>query len=307
MEKKEMEESERIVQYFLSHPETLRRLSADDGKDVLRLAGATLRVCRETELKNKCMELLYQCCFYLTLDIKELWNIFQLLLTELFIDSQAEITGNMDELYRFIFMQVLAEIEENQYGYLDITDSDRIILMTNQFLGGQHAPTRRILDYAYTLITQLKKSVMIINSAGFHCSVSDSICVPEFNFFEEYNEAESVEWKDIQIPFFQLSAFMPDISCYKEVLQKIYDLRPGLVYAVGDANLLADLCSIFTRTACLQCGTSMPVSMSQYLLIGRPLRDDDRARLKRMESYQQVIETEIDYEPVGGGKTGFTI
>lgn len=289
--------SEKLITYFLSCPENLRSLSAAEGRDVMQLASHMAVYCLNMDLKNKCLNLLYHCCFYLRdMDIKELWNIYWFLDSALFADQKAEITGNLDELYRFIFTIVLEHITDS-YERLDNTGSNLVIMVTSQFLSIGHAPTRRILDYTYAIATTLNKKVMIINDSGlnfYQCA-----CLEQRSFFYfdyELNHEKAIEYKGLKIPFMQISGYMPDFYSINETLRKIYQMQPELVYNIGGSSLLADACALFTETACFPCSTNIPISMSKYLLVGRALDESDRSRLERMENYQKTIETLVNYE-----------
>ncbi|MCI8282952.1 MAG: glycosyltransferase family 4 protein [Lachnospiraceae bacterium] len=296
MTAEEQHNSEKIVYYFLSNLDNLRSLSEAEGRDVLHLASYTAFHCQNSILKNKCLDLLYHCCFYLKdIDLKELWNIYWILNRALFTDYNVRLTGNIDELYKHIFVIVLKKITD-QYERLE-AGSNLILMVTSQFLGINHAPTRRILDYSYTIATSLHKRVMIINDAGLNyypCACLEQNFTPAY--FPELNNTKIISYKEINIPFMQIPGYMPDIYSLKENLREIYQLQPELVYNIGGSSIFADLCSLFTKTACFPCSTNIPQSMSKYLLVGRNLNESDKLRLERMESYQEIIETVVNYE-----------
>ncbi len=252
--------------------------------------------CGDVQLKNKCLDLLYECCFHMNLDIKEVWNVYVVLLNQLFVDDQARITGTIDKLYQLIFQRILESVTI-PCEPVDSLRSNLVILVTNQFLNAMHSPTRRILDYAYALNQNLHKSVLIVNSACYHNYRHDYI-VQDFmySFDESFNGFQSLEWKNAEISFMQIPVLMPDINCINDTLLKLYKLQPQLVYGIGDSNLLTDLCSAFTKTACIKCGSEMPVSMSEYLLLGRHLVEGDGEFIARLQPYQKVIETKINYQ-----------
>ncbi len=297
MTAEEQYRSEKLITYFLSRLEQLRGLSAAEGRDVMQLASHTALNCQNRELKNKSLDLLYNCCFYLKdADIKELWNIYWILDYYLFTDHNAKISGNLDELYRYIFTIILGNITDS-YERLENPDSNLILMITSQFLGIGHAPTRRILDYSYTIATSLHKKVMIINDAGLN--IYPCACLEQshaLHFGHELDAKKGIRYKDISIPFMQISGYMPDFYTINETLREIYQLQPELVYNIGGSSLLADACSLFTKTASFPCSTNIPISMSKYLLVGRALNEADQSRLERLEDYQEVIETVVNYE-----------
>lgn len=297
MNTEELRSSEKIVNYFLDNIKDLGKLSAWEGRDVLQLASFTSLYCQNILLKNKCLDLLYYCCFNLKeIELKELWNIYWILTGTLFRECDAAISGNLDELYRMIFKKV-EEAVTDEFVRTDNSGSNVIVITTNQFLGIEHAPTRRVLDYSFAIATSLQKQVVIINEADYYYYPCDCLVQDRVPFYDEnLNRIKEVIYRGLSIPFIQVPGRMPDLYSIKEMLRKIYLLQPELVYNIGGSCLVSDLCKTFTKTACLPCSTDIPVSMSEFLLVGRSLDDKDAEHIKRLEPYQKVIETIINYE-----------
>lgn len=297
MTEEEQHRSVYLIDYFSENLEKLCNLSIAESKDILQLASYTAVHSVDNELSGKCMDLLFDCCFYLkNLDLKELWNIYWIINRVAFANSNIGISKDLDKLYRFIFLKILDSIT-NDFEPIGQADSNLVIFITNQFLGIGHAPTKRTLDYAYTIATAFQKKVMIINDASLNfypCACLEQNFHP--NFIENYNHMRTLSYKDLNIPFMQLTGYMPDTYIINETLHKIYQLQPELIYNIGASSPLSDLCSLFTKTACLPCSSNIPTSMSKYLLVGRNLNEEDRKRIDRMEPYQEIIETVINYE-----------
>lgn len=293
----ELENSKKIVDYFLKNIEKLGKLSGLEGRDILQLASYTAKNCEDIILKVNCLNLLYSCCFYLKeIDLKEIWNIYWILKSSAFTDSRVKLAGNLDELYRFVYEKVRESVSDT-YERTDNSGSNIVVVITNQFLSAAHAPTRRVLDYSYTIATALGKQIVIINDASFHfypCACLEQSLYP--NYVNEYSNMKEVTYKGLKIPFMQFSGYMPDLYGIKEMLWKIYQLQPELVYNINDSCLVSDLCGKFTKTVCMPCSNSMPITMGEYLLVGRNLEDSDEERLTRLEPYQKVIETITNYE-----------
>ena len=164
----ELENSKKIVDYFLKNIEKLGKLSGLEGRDILQLASYTAKNCEDIILKVNCLNLLYSCCFYLKeIDLKEIWNIYWILKSSAFTDSRVKLAGNLDELYRFVYEKVRESVSDT-YERTDNSGSNIVVVITNQFLSAAHAPTRRVLDYSYTIATALGKQIVIINDASFH-------------------------------------------------------------------------------------------------------------------------------------------
>lgn len=292
----ELNRMEKIVDYFLENKQRMIELSSLEGQDVLQLASLLAKDAEDHDLKNKGYNLLYSCCYFLRLDIKELWNIYWILTRAVFIDNRVKLNGNLDELYQMIFHKVV-EVVQMPFEKIDDKKSNLIVMITSQFLGINHAPTRRILDYAYTFITFLNKKVVIINDSGLNFypfSFLEQEFIP--NFLHEYDNMESISYRGLGIPFLQISNYMPDIDDMKKILSIIYELKPALVYNIGGSSLLADLCGTFTKTVAFSCSTQIPISMSKFLLVGRKINEADKDRIERLEPYQQIVETVVNYQ-----------
>ena len=292
-----LDASKRFIAYFLSQKDKLGSLSVSEGRNILQIASYMADNALEEEWKQKGLDLLFFSCFYLQgLDIKELWNIYCILDYSLFVNYKFQVSWNLDELYGLIFRKLKMCITD-KYDGIENTDNNLVIIITDQFLNKSHAPTRRVLDYAYALAKGCGKRVMIINSSELNfypCSCLQQVYMP--NYMHDYDDVKCIQYKDLEIPFMQCHGYMPDIYCINETLRSIYAMQPGLVYNIGGSSMLSDLCNLFTKTACFPCSTNIPVSKSEYLLVGRSLNDNDKGRLERLETYQKVIETVVNYE-----------
>lgn len=297
----ESHELEKTIDYFLIQKENLSRVSVSEGRDILQLASHVV-LGIDIELKNKGLALLYDCCFRLKdIGLKELWNIYWILNSTLFRDSNMRLEGRtLDELYRFIYFKVRNSVTD-KYERIEQTDSNLIIVTTDQFLGLSHAPTRRVLDYAYAIAKTMQKEVLVVNDTGMHYDSFDWLEQERRpNYLVDYENMQAIVYNGIKIPYMQICALMPDLQCINDMLRRIYQLQPELVYNIGGSSLLSDLCTIFTKTACFPCSTDIPITMSEYLLVGRGVNKSDEKRLNRLEPYQKVIETVVNYNFVEG-------
>lgn len=292
----EEQQSVKLIDFFLENTVSMEKLTRAECKDVLSLASATAASTQDMVIKGKCYDLLYECCFHMDLDIKEMWNIYWILKYDLFRSPGITFSGYLDRLYRAVFLKIKAALPDC-YAPYETAPNNLVVITTDQMIGIGHAPTRRVLDYAYAIFTGAGKAVMIVNGAGMnyyrcHCLTDPSI----FNFDEELNKYKQINYKGVNFLFKQIDAKMPDLYCIRETLDEIYELKPELVYNIGGSELVADLCGAFTKTCCFPCSTDIPITMSRYLLVGRQLDDADSERLSRLEDYQQTVETVVNYQ-----------
>ena len=292
----EEQQSMKLIDFFLDNTASMEKLTRAECKDVLSLASATAASTQDMVIKGKCYDLLYECCFHMDLDVKEMWNIYWILKHDLFRNPEITFSGYLDRLYRAVFLKIKAALPD-RYAPYETAPNKLVVITTDQMIGVGHAPTRRVLDYAYAIFTGAGKAVMIVNSAGMnyyhcHCITDPSI----FNFDEELNKYKQINYNGVNFLFKQIDAKMPDLYCIRETLDEIYELKPELVYNIGGSELIADLCGEFTKTCCFPCSTDIPITMSRYLLVGRQLNDADSERLSRLEDYQQTVETIVNYK-----------
>lgn len=299
MHEEEIRRTKKILAYFLNNPETLKKISLDEMKDLFRMAVITMKNCEDQECWEMGIQLFYESCLTADLDIKDMWAIYWQLTYCKFSRYGVGRGIDLTNLYRRIFRYM--DEKTKKYKEIEHADSNLIVMVTSQMLGIGHAPTRRILDYSYAISNALNKKVMIINDFGLHYKTQDYLDFLDrsFNFLTELAGVAFLRYKDKKFLFKQLNGEQPDIDEINETLEMIYQLKPELVYNIGGSSLLTDLCGTFTKTACFPCSSNIPISMSQNLFVGRKLADGDRERLGSLEPYQRVHETVINYQMDG--------
>lgn len=293
----EIEKTKSIIQYFLNHESVLKEISLEEVRDLLDMISQATNSSDDDDLWEMGALCFFKCCMLTDLTIEEMWQTYWKLSHWKFSKPGRGKSIHLDKLYRHIFFMVKENIDCT-YEKIKHPHNNRIVMVTSQFLTIQHAPTRRILDYSYAIANALGKECMIINDAGMNFIRFPNLDFygQALNFFENYNHFQSLSYKDKEFTFKQLDKRQPDLDSLRNVLQEIYEMRPGLVYNIGGSSLLTDLCSMFTKTACFPCSTNIPISMSEHLFVGRKLTENDSGRLNELESYQKVYETVVNFQ-----------
>lgn len=169
--------------------------------------------------------------------------------------------------------------------------NDKLIyVITDQFIGINHGPTKSALDRCHCLITKLNLKVLLINSAETLSMVG---FIPFYDFqcgiyLEELSSREFVEWMDCKIPFFQCDRNMPNFNVIEMLLQNIQNVKPSMILEIGGKGILASLASnivpVLTNGMCTSslvglCTTAqtygLPLSISDKHLLGIMGKDED--------------------------------
>lgn len=233
--------------------------------------------------------------------IKEKWFLFWQLKHRIFVNTifDDKILG-LHEAYESIYYYY-----EGVLGYLHeqiCEKSNTIVIVTSQFWGDTHAPTRRVLDYAY-LLKKMDYEIFIINDGGINFVNLGYENGIEYNFCDSYSIYNHIEYKDEKFGFYQNPCIMPDTEAIRKMLNLIYQIKPRLILNVGDCNLTTDLCRRFALTASYPCETSIPITASEKIILGRNLRVEDKEILDTLKPWQSVIEANFNYKMLANEAT----
>ncbi|MDP7037603.1 MAG: hypothetical protein QGI45_00470, partial [Myxococcota bacterium] len=223
-------------------------------------------------------------CLDLTLDLHSRWYLYwQAIYYKFTRKLQGDITTDDTDAYTSILKTFLQNFHLPEKPCPDnVRTKDYVIVLTNQFLALQHAPTYITLEICDTLVKQLGKKVFLINAASMAREKDEQITVfdPHAATCLDYYSADGtnkkikltldnisqwttdrngvfVEHKEMQYPFYQIK----DIFNQEEMqnlLQVVINQPPELIVAIGDSNPCADLFAHHVPTAVFPCGYSLP-------------------------------------------------
>lgn len=157
------------------------------------------------------------------------------------------------------------------------------VVLTEQFLGYTHAPTKIVLDRCKVLIKKMNKKVLLMNTAEL---MSENGKIPYcYARKPNYNTAllnqQIVQWDDCIIPFFQCENNMPDMETLRYLLGVIRELKPGLIMIGGGTSILANLINeIIPVLAIGMSPSDLENTMVSYQTLSRPLNNEDREILR---------------------------
>ncbi len=118
-----------------------------------------------------------------------------------------------------------------------------VIVITEQFLGERHAPTKVTLDRSTFIKQNMGKEVLIFNTAeAFAPSGVVWFLGAKYGIYKEEKSREEYQyWKGEKLPYFQCDNIMPDIDVMTMLLETVKSLKPEMVIHIGGSSLVAGL------------------------------------------------------------------
>lgn len=304
-----------LAEKILANHQILESLSDDDVRQIMSDCCEIIYGDYFIDLKCDFADILYRLAFRDDMSLERCWQIYWNLNHAVFVTPGLKFrNGSLDELYRHIFEFIKSMTNNSSRPFIpaDKRNKEKVVIITSQFLGLQHAPTRRVLDYSYALQHDLNKQVIIINDAGMHYYMHDELDIGFIpHFMDTYNENSFVEYKGERFTFLQNSILMPDLTILDQLANTIYSINPAFVYNIGGSSLSADLCDDFTTVVSLPCAYSLAISCCSNLLLGRTLEGDAKEQVRGACSdidinmlpdgrapilpYQHVVETKYNF------------
>lgn len=297
------------AEQILKYPECLSRLDRQTANGIMSDSIRIINSDTAKDIRESYMSILYRLAYRDDMSLEECWQIYWNLNRALFLDYGLKPDGvDIDALYIYIFRFIegmldysfvaggdVRKVEDTHVAEVPCEsheeasqeekgqESGTVILTTYQFLTSAHAPTQRLLDYAYALRHDLKKRVVIINDAGMHFYENETLKGGYlFTFLDRLNATDHIDYRDERFEFLQIPVLMPDIDMLQQLAMMVYSLHPQLVLSVGGSSLLADLCRRFAPTAAIPCSTQFPITAAEYMLLPRALEPEDEEHVRAL-------------------------
>lgn len=182
------------------------------------------------------------------------------------IEKDDEIKALIHNVYKEVYEYY--NHETKNYSFISKNDRDEqlIFVIISQFLDLNNGPTKTVLDRIYVLSQKLKKKVVLLNTR--EClSINDVIPIykiDQANFIEKYRDYKKIMYKDIEIPFYQSQYATPDINEYNNILEMVNNLKPYMIFGIGELVLSCDLCSKIVPTISIPLGNDLPESFTTF-------------------------------------------
>jgi len=195
----------------------------------------------------------------------------------------------VEEFAKELDSELLTEIPASE------RNNNFVIVITSQFIGLLHGPSKHAIDHSASLIREMGKNVLLINTAEIGAGAKtipfyEAFCA---NYINEYSNASTLNWGEISIPFFQCNNDMPDINEIAVILQTIRDTRPGFIIEIGTGSVVAGLADRIVPVLTNGTMHSMIESSStRYQTIARPVTEEERQMLEAIgRSEDNVIQS----------------
>lgn len=126
--------------------------------------------------------------------------------------------------------------------------------------------TKTVLDRIYVLSKKLKKKVVLINTR--ECLIINGDIpiykINQANFIEKYKDYNKIVYKDIEISFYQAQYATPDINEYNNILENFNNLKPYMIFCIGELVLSCDLCSKIVPTVSIPLENDFPECFTTF-------------------------------------------
>lgn len=156
--------------------------------------------------------------------------------------------------------------------------SGKIVVVTNQFINENHAPTHSTLERA-TALKQAGKEVTIIGTDEFNIGANfmmhncKAFSTPDCDEGEIFYNGEALKLRLISEKDFNKKL--------QDILSAIEDEQPEIVVYVGGDSFVADLIDRYYKVCKVATVFSaVPYGHTSYLMIGRDVKKEDELRLK---------------------------
>lgn len=182
------------------------------------------------------------------------------------IEKDNEIRTLIHKVYKEVYEYY--DNKTKKYSFIPKINRDEelIFVIISQFLDLNNGPTKTVLDRIYVLSKKLKKKVVLLNTR--ECLSVNGVIpiykIDQANFIEKYKDYKKITYKDIEIPFYQAQYATPDINEYNNILEKVNNLKPYMIFGIGELVLSCDLCSKIVPTVSIPLGNDLPECFTTF-------------------------------------------
>lgn len=160
------------------------------------------------------------------------------------------------------------------------------VVITGQFLGEEHGPTKTALDRCYVLQKKLGKRVLLINTAEL---LTMQGRIPFFGticgtYSQQLLEQQAVCWKEETYQYYQCEDIMPNEDEINNLINAIKILKPSIVVEIGGNSLVTGIINEMIPVldvGTIQSGCSQ--TLAEYQIINDNMLDYANTLIGAME------------------------
>ncbi len=189
------------------------------------------------------------------------------------MELQVMLIARSYKLKRKLHRQNVEKISkclDKNYVYKNVDERDKkhIVIVTEQILGLNHAPTKFVLEYASVLRKYYDYNVLVV-------SIPSDVIMPVDLWYEPRVMYRSVKLdktitpikhKDALIMIYQLSMSKESMDDYRTLLDLVYNWNPIFILKMGVFNPIADVIGKFTTSVSMGMTIKCPVSDADVLV-----------------------------------------
>lgn len=167
-----------------------------------------------------------------------------------------------------------------------------VLMLTEQFLSFQHGPTKTASDRCKTIIKQLGKNVMLVNTAELLSPVGEVAFFGAVygNYDASLNNRAEIIWEETAIPYFQCEKNMPDFNTIQMLLQMIREIKPLFIVNIGGGSILGNLANKIVPVLAVGCVPSeLECTFAKYQTISKKLNEEEMGLLASVGRTEQNI------------------
>ena len=208
--------------------------------------------------------------------------------------------------YRKLIRDILKKTKINDLKYLKNNKKNRIVFITDQFLGYGHSPTKILLNMIKVLNDKFRNidEVYIFNATTFFSVEACSFYNSSLANYIKYDEGllndvlQQVGIDRCGVGYEERNE-EDVIERLNTMAYEIHSLEPLLTIAVGGANVLGDLCNTFTEVYTYGLTRETPVASTRYLV---NTTSTEYVRQYRINEGQDIIEIPFGFEGMKDSK-----
>lgn len=188
-----------------------------------------------------------------------------------------------------------------EYAFIPIQkrNPNIIVVLTEQFLGVAHGPSKTAMDRCKVIIEKMGKQVLLINTAETLSMIGKLPFsnMRQGNYCEELASQESILWKGTSIPYFQCEQNMPEYDTMNLILDTITRLKPYYIVSMNGSSITCNLANQIIPVISINCGLSrLALTTVSFQALGQKMTPEQKNELQLygMPEYS-VIESEFTY------------